>query len=309
LVIMLRPSASRLGRLLPGLAQTWAPCGTRGMVDIPLGRTINRPSPADAPDTDAVLYEVAGGVATITLNQPDNKNALNMELMDGLGDSLAKAQLDDSVRAILLTNNGNTFCAGADLRSKPTRAPRHTLVDVLNDISISPKPVIGRINGHCMGGGVGLAAATDISVVSSEAKLGFTEVRLGVCAAVISVVCLPKLRRADASELFLSGDRISADRATEVGLVNYAVPPSDLDAKVDEIIGNVVRGGPKALAASKELVNKVPMMGREEAFDWTAPLSAAMFKSEEAREGIGAFKERRDAAWVPADRKVGTGRG
>ena len=134
------------------------------------------------------------------------------------------------------------------------------------------------------------------------------QVRLGVCPAVISVVCLPKLRLADASELFLSGERIPAARAQQVGLINRIVGRDDLDGAVDEIVGKVVRGGPNALAASKQLIARVPNMGREEAFDWAAPLSQRLFKSEEAREGIGAFKERRDAAWVPESRATGTGR-
>jgi len=282
---------------------------TRGLVDVPLGRSRVRPDPASARASDAVLYEVASGVATLTLNRPQNKNALSFELVDALGDRLAAAQSDEAVRVIVLTNAGNTFCAGADLKGGAQQEPpRHTLADVLDDIIVSPKPVIGRIAGHCTGGGVGLAAATDISVLSDEALMGFTEVRLGVCPAVISVVCLPKLRRADASELFLSGERITAARAVQVGLVNYAVPLATLDETVDAIVGKVVRGGPNALAASKELVAKVPMMSRDAAFDWTAPLSAKLFKSAEAKEGITAFKERRDASWVPDKLKVGTGR-
>ena len=109
---------------------------------------------------------------------------------------LDTAEADDSVRVVLLTNAGNTFCAGADLKGKSEHKPRHSLVDVMAAIIDCPKPVIGRIAGHCTGGGVGLAAACDISIVEDSALFGFTEVRLGVCPAVISVVCLPKLRRA-----------------------------------------------------------------------------------------------------------------
>ena len=225
-----------------------------------------------------------------------------------LGDHLATAEADESVRVIVLSNVGNVFCAGADLKGYASAEPRHSLVDVLDSIVECPKPVIARIAGHCTGGGVGLAAAADISIVTTNALFGFTEVRLGVCPAVISVVCLPKLRRADASELFLSGERIPAARAAAVGLVNYAVETSELDAKVDAIVGKVVCGGPNALAASKQLIARVPQMSRAEAFDWTAPLSQQLFRSDEAHEGIGAFRERRDAAWVPEDRRVGTGR-
>ena len=163
----LTPYGALAGRIRPV-----ACASARWMVDVPLGRSPKRPDPAGARQTDAVLYEVASGVATITLNQPDNKNALSFELVDAVGDYLAAAQVDDSVRAIVLTNAGNTFCAGADLKGgKPKEPPRHTLADILDDIVISPKPVIGRINGHCTGGGVGLAAAADISVVSDQVQL------------------------------------------------------------------------------------------------------------------------------------------
>ena len=150
-----------------------------------------------------------------------------------------------------------------------------------------------------MGGGVGLAAACDISVVSDEARIGFTEVRIGVAPAMISVICLPKMRRSDAMELFLSGERITAERAVEVGLLNRVVPADGLDDAVDEIVRNVVAGGPLALTAAKRLVNEVPSMDRAEAFAFTEPLSAELFASDEATEGIAAFREKRPARWVP----------
>ena len=272
----------------------------RRLVDVPLGRSAGGrpPPPPDGVISDAALYAVDGGVATITLNRPANRNALSVELVDAVGDRLQAAQDDAAVRAVVLTNAGNTFCAGADLKTKSAAPPRHTLVDILDAIIDSPKPVVGRIAGHCSGGGVGLAAACDISVVADDALIGFTEVRLGVCPAVISVVCLPKLRRADASELFLTGERVPAARAAAVGLVNRAVPRDGLDAAVAEFLAKLVRGGPAALAASKELVARVPQMGRADAFAWAAPLSQKLFHSDEAKEGIAAFKEKRDAAWV-----------
>ena len=280
----------------------------RGMVDIALKRRAKGEAVPIGPTTDAALMVIADGVATITLNQPENKNALSVNLVNAVGDHLATAEADGDVRAVVLTNAGNTFCAGADLKGRSNDTPRHSLVDIMTAIIDCPKPVIGRIAGHCTGGGVGLAAACDVSLVEDTALFGFTEVRLGVCPAVISVVCLPKLRRADASELFLSGERITAGRAAEVGLINRAVASADLDLALDEVLGKIVRGGPNALAASKQLIARVPQMSRDEAFDWTAPLSLSLFQSEEAKEGIGAFRERRDAAWVPESRKKGTGR-
>merc|ERR1712217_266806 len=148
-------------------------------------------------------------------------------------------------------------------------------------------------------GGVGLAAACDISVINNTCEVGFTEVRIGVAPAIISVVCLPKMRRADAAELMLSGEKIKGTRAAQVGLVNYAVPTDQIDAKVQEVVNKLVRGGPKALAATKSLVYRVPSMAVDDAFQWTGELSMGLFKSEEAMQGIMAFNQRKDAPWVP----------
>lgn len=257
-------------------------------------------------EQDPILYEVTGGVATITLNMPERKNSLSDVLVGSLSAMLDRAMADQDARVVVLTNSGNTFCAGADLKSdRPgvaqtdDSAEKRSFVDVFQQILESPKPVIGRIDGHATGGGVGLVAACDISVMRNDAKIGFTEVRLGVAPAVISVVCLPKMRRADASELFLTGDRFTPDRAAEAGLINRAVAPDQLDAKVAEFIAMVVRGGPLALAASKELINRVPEMERQEAFDWTTVRSRELFVSEEAKAGIAAFVGRQDAPWIP----------
>ncbi len=250
-----------------------------------------------AKQSGATTLTVEHGVATITLNRPDNRNALSVELVDSLGDHMDTAMSDDAVRAVVLTNEGPAFCAGADLRSKSAGSPRWSLVQILERMLDGPKPVIGRIAGHCMGGGVGLAAACDISVVADDAKIGFTEVRIGVAPAMISVVCLPKMRRADASELFLSGERITAARAVEVGLLNRVVSRDRLDDAVADVVGKVVAGGPLALAASKRLVSEVPDLGRTAAFAMTETLSAELFAGDEAAEGIAAFREKRPARW------------
>ena len=248
----------------------------------------------------ATTLAVDRGVATITLARPENRNALSTELIDSLGNHLAEAVDADGVRVIVLTNEGPVFCAGADLKTGGPGSGRHSMVDVLAAILDSPRPVIGRIDGHCMGGGVGLAAACDISVIRDDAKVGFTEVRVGVAPAMISVVCLPKMRRADASELFLSGERITAARAVEVGLLNRAVPADALDATVGEVVDKVVAGGPLALAASKGLIHEVPALDRSEAFERTRTLSAALFASEEAAAGMQAWRDKTPAPWIPA---------
>lgn len=248
--------------------------------------------------SDATVCSVERGIATITLDRPDNRNALSAELVDSLGDNLENAMSDDAVRVIVLTNEGNTFCAGADLKGGAGQ-PRHSLVSILEAMMDGPKPVVGRIAGHCTGGGNGLAAACDISIAADDVFFAFTEVRIGVAPAIISVVCLPKMRRADALELFLTGERAMAPRAAEIGLINRSVPREQLDTAVDELATSLAAGGPAALAACKQLVYKVPDTGRTEAFDWTAKLSAELFRSDEAAAGIKAFREKSAAPWVP----------
>jgi methylglutaconyl-CoA hydratase len=150
-----------------------------------------------------------------------------------------------------------------------------------------------------MGGGVGLAAACDLSIAADDVRFGFTEVRVGVAPAVISVVVLPKLRRGDALELFLTGERISASRAAEVGLISQCVPRESLDKAVSDTLSKLVAGGPQALAAAKQLIRDVPSLNRDDAFSWTAQRSAELFGSEEAAEGMAAFRDRRPASWAP----------
>ncbi len=250
-------------------------------------------------DTTAVRYDVDRGVATLTLDQPDTRNAMTSPLMNGLGDGLRAAVADDAVRVVVLTNSGPAFCAGANLKQDDVEPPRYGLEEIFELLLDCPKPIVGRIAGHCTGGGVGLAAACDISIAAEDVQLGFTEVRIGVAPAVISVVCLPKMRRADASELFLSGEKISADRAAEVGLINRAVPRDDLDGEVRAVVAKVVRGGPTALAAAKSLITTVPDLDRAAALRWTGELSRSLFASEEAQAGMRAFRERSTAPWVP----------
>jgi methylglutaconyl-CoA hydratase len=246
----------------------------------------------------AVLYQASRGVATITLNQPDNRNALTPALLDGLGAALNSASKDDSARVIVITNNGPAFCAGADLKGGGLAPAKHDLPEILGAMLDSPKPVVGRIAGHCMGGGVGLAAACDVSIARSDVKFGFTEVRIGAAPAIISVVCLPKMRRGDALELFLSGERISAERAAAVGLINSVADTEGFDEAVDSLVMKLLSGGPRAMAAAKRLVFDVPGAERTTAFARTAEISRRLFASEEAAEGMAAFRDKRPPSWA-----------
>jgi methylglutaconyl-CoA hydratase len=244
---------------------------------------------------------LAGGVLTVTLADEANRNALGERLVRELGDALDAADDDPEVRVVVLTNSGTVFCAGANLSERSgsggpaaVRSPH----ELFGRFARSPKPYVGRIAGHCVAGGMGLAAAMDISIALEDARFGFTEVRVGVAPAVISVVCLPKLRPADARAAFLRGNRFTAVEAAKMGLINAAVPTDQLDAAVDAVVSDLLAGGPQAIAAAKRLLAEVPGTPVDEAFRWTSELSARLFAGEEAAEGMRAFLEKRPAAWV-----------
>lgn len=249
------------------------------------------------PPVDTNLHN---GILTITLSDETNKNALSRKLVGGFLDAIDAAEQNPDVRVVVVTNTGRVFCAGADLKDKPGSGDgEFNPVDIFRRVRQSPLPFVGRIVGHCSGGGVGLAAAMDISVAVEWAKFGFTEVRLGVAPAMISVICLPKMSAATASELMLRGAKFEAGQAVGYGLINYSVAESALDATVDGIVADVVRGGPNALAATKKLINEVPMMTPDQAWPHTASVSMGLFGAPEAGEGIAAFLEKRDPNWIP----------
>ena len=251
----------------------------------------------------AVETDLANGVLTVTLADEDNRNALSSRLTTELTEALDDADADPEVRVVVLTNRGRVFCAGADLSerssggsgssSKPVDATR-----LFGRFRESPKPYVGRIAGHCVAGGMGLAAAMDISIAIEEAKFGFTEVRIGVAPAIISVVCLPKIRPADAREAFLRGNRFLAPEAARMGLINAAVPVEELDAAVDAAVADLKAGGPEAIAAAKQLMARVPGMPIDEAFRWAGELSASLFRGEEAAEGMRAYLDKRPPSWT-----------
>lgn len=244
-----------------------------------------------------------GGVCTITLCDEANRNALGRQLVREMIAAFESAEADDDARVIVLTNEGRTFCAGANLAERsaePDDAPPAATspMHLFERFARSPKPYVGRIAGHCVAGGMGLAAAMDISVAVDDVKFGFTEVRIGVAPAMISVVCLPKMRGADARAAFLRGNRFDGAEAARLGLVNLAVPRSRLDDEVDLIVDDLLAASPNALAVSKQLLAAVPMMPTDEAFEWTSKVSAELFATDEAREGMTAFLEKRPPWWV-----------
>ena len=248
----------------------------------------------------ATLYEVRRYAAWITLNQPEKRNSLSDDIVAGLLEHLRTAIADAHVRAIVITGAGTAFCAGADLKSGGVAASQaeNPFVSVMKTIWDAPKPVIGRINGHAFGGGVGLAAACDLTVAADTAMFSFSEVRVGVIPAMISVVVLPKLGIQNAMWLFLTGERFAAPRAVELGLIHRAVPATELDAAVEETLALVRLGGPNAVREAKQLVRHIPTLSMEEGFRYTTKKIGELFASDEAAEGMHAFLEKRKPRWA-----------
>lgn len=244
------------------------------------------------------------GVVTVTLADEANRNALSGRLLGELAEALDEVDADPAVRVVVLTNSGRVFCAGADLRENSDRRTGDNpgvvkASELFGRFRRSTKPYVGRIAGHCVAGGMGLAAAMDISVARDDARFGFTEVRVGVAPAMISVLCLPKMRRSEAAAAFLRGNRFDAAEAARLGLINAAVPAKSLDDEVEAVVTDLLAGGPSALAAAKQLLDRVPEMPFDDALAWAQRLSGELFASEEAAEGMDAFLNKRTPSWVP----------
>jgi len=251
--------------------------------------------------TLVVRYAVRDGVARITMDHPETRNSLSGAMIEELLGALARAAADPAVRVVVLGHTGMVFSSGADLKETAAalaggELPAARLGDLLAAVSECPKPVVARVAGAARAGGIGLVAAADIAVCAAEATFAFSEVRIGVIPAVISAAVLPRLSGRDAAELFLTGATFDGVRAARVGLVNAAVPAAQLDATVDGYVADLLRAAPGALAGTKALLRDATTM-REDLARLTR-LSLQYFTSAEGREGMQAFREKRDPAWI-----------
>jgi methylglutaconyl-CoA hydratase len=248
-------------------------------------------------------YEVRGRAAWITLDSPENRNALSAPLVKELGDHLRGAIDDPEVRVIVLTGNGPAFCAGADLKNRgdavaPGSDRANPFVEVLRLMWDGPKPVIAAVNGHAFGGGIGLVAGADVAIAAENARFSFSEVRLGLIPAMISVVVLPKLGTHQAMRLFLTGDRFPAEKAREYGLLHRVVAPEELVSAVQEEIDAIALGGPIAIAEAKKLIRTVSRLPMDQAFGYAEEKINELFRSAEAAEGMSAFVAKRKPKWT-----------
>lgn len=228
------------------------------------------------------------GIATLTLDSPQTRNALSAALVTELAEALAECGQDPDVRAVVLTHTGSTFSAGADLKAPPSP---YAFVDLLRRIVELPKPVVGVLDGHVRAGGLGLLGACDIVVATEDSDFALTEARIGVAPAVVSLTLLPKLAPRAAARYYVTGERFGTGEALAMGLVTARAEA------LDSILDGLRKGSPQGLAESKRLVTARVLETFERDAEELVRRSASLFASAEAREGMTAFLERRDPEW------------
>jgi methylglutaconyl-CoA hydratase len=245
-------------------------------------------------------------VATVTVRRPEVHNAFNERVIAELNEAFDAVSSDDDVRVVVLAGGGRSFSAGADLdwmrraaafSEEENRRDAAALAKMLRAMAECPRPVVARVQGSAFGGGAGLVAASDIAVAAASARFGFTETRLGLVPATIAPHVIEKIGPGWALRLFLTGERFDAARALSIGLVYRVVPDEELDVAIDDVVATLLAGGPQAQRACKELVRRVAF-DSQEIDEYTSELIARVRSSDEGREGVLAFLEKRDPRWL-----------
>lgn len=256
-------------------------------------------------------YAVTGSTATITLDSPKNRNAITQALLDGISDGLSQATADDTVRSIVLTHTGTVFCAGADLKEtsggdsgsssqSDQRSRGQAANAVIREILTCPKPVIGAISGHVRAGGMGFTAACDMVVAGPKATFGLSEVRIGVVAALIAPVVLARLDDRTAMDWFLRARIVSPAEAKDAGFITQALAAegSSVEEAVEEILADLRKAAPRALAASKNIVNRDVLESMDRHESDMIELSSQFFSADDAKAGMQSFIEKTTPPWV-----------
>ncbi len=243
-------------------------------------------------------------ITRIFLSRPDVRNAFNDTLVSEL--QVAFEGLGSETRVVILTGEGKSFCAGADLNwmkqsaaytREQNEQDARAMAQLFKVINECPKPVIGRINGSALGGGLGLMACCDIVVAVNNAKFGFTEVKLGLIPAVISPFVLAKISKSYARRYFMTGEIFDAQQALDIGLIHAVVVPEELDSKIETFTEILLGNGPLAVAQAKQLIFEVASRGFDDALEYAISEIARLRVSEEGQEGLGAFLEKRKPSW------------
>jgi enoyl-CoA hydratase len=250
--------------------------------------------------SEVVHYQAGGQVATVTLDSPANRNALSAQLMAELAARLSEAGADPAVRAVVLAHEGRVFCSGADLAAAGTGglgAANLAIMGLLRQIVELPKPVIARVAGHVRAGGMGIVGACDLAVATAEASFAFTEARIGVTPAMISLTTLDIMDPRQVMRLCLTGETFGAAEARQLGLITVACQAGELDAVVAGLTGQIRETSPQGAAETKKLLTAARRRRLEQRGPELAELSARLFGTEEAQEGIHAFLEKRLPSW------------
>ena len=254
-----------------------------------------------------VATSLDGPVARIELARPEVKNALDGPTARELCSAVRAASTSADVRIVVLGGHGSVFCAGADIEwmkamasatREENRADAAELAELSDAIDRSPKAVIARVQGAALGGGAGLVAAADIAVAAEDARFGFTEARLGLVPGVISPYAVRRIGVSAARELFLTGERFDAARARALGLVHHVAPLAELDAAVEGRVKELLKSAPGAIAAAKALIRGVAGRPVEDVRELTIDAISERRASEEGREGLAAFLEKRKPKWA-----------
>ena len=246
--------------------------------------------------TELVHYAAADGVATLTLDSPHNRNALSKQLVAELYDRLGRAEEDESVKVVLVRAEGRTFCSGSDLSEaagEGLEKAAGVLVDLQRRIVTLAKPVVTRVHGNVRAGGIGIVAASDIAISAADATYAFTEVRLGLTPAAISLTVVPRMTDRSVALTFLGGEVFDGTAAAATGLVTEALPEDELDARVAEVCASLAKGNPQGLRETKQLVGRHLVQRIDEQGADLAALSARLFGSDEAKQAMLEFLNRK----------------
>jgi methylglutaconyl-CoA hydratase len=256
---------------------------------------------------ETISYSVEDKTAKILLNRPEVHNAFNDIMIRELLEVFGEISKSEDIRVAVLTGKGESFCAGADLNwmkkminftYEQNFEDSLKLADLFYLMYSLPKPIIAAVNGAVIGGGTGLVAVCDMAIAAEGARFSLSEVKLGLVPACISPYVIRKMGEGRCREFFLTGERVTAQRALELGLVNQVVPLTGLDVAVSEKVKQLLSSGPKAIAMCKELLKNVPGMNFDKAMTYTAEMIASMRIGDEGQEGMNAFLEKRKPEWT-----------
>jgi len=255
---------------------------------------------------ETILYSVEDNIARVTFNRPDVHNAFNDKMINELSRVFDEIEKKRGIRVVIITGKGKSFCAGADLNwmrrvkdysYEDNLKESLDLAEMLYKIYSSAKPTIARVNGAAIGGGTGLVAVCDIAVAATKAKFSFSEAKLGLIPACISPYVMKKCGEGKCREFFLTGERLTAEKAYNAGLVNLVVDLEQIDDVVNDLVDKLVTSGPDAIRSCKELLRRVSEMSLEQAKKYTAEVIAKLRISDEGQEGMNAFLEKRKPTW------------